>query len=155
MADNEQNLEPIPVETTPVDVAPPADNVPLTDVLSPTDNALPVDVPVAAPIEPPVEPAVPPQITPAPALDQKFSGNMANWKNLLVLALAKKQQKKQDKLNKILSLAQAQATITNRQVKKLLRCTQLTAWRYLKLLEKQSKLKRLGNHNTPTYEMVK
>ncbi|MDP2933020.1 MAG: hypothetical protein Q8N81_02720 [bacterium] len=103
----------------------------------------------------PTPPSTNPASAAAPTFDQKFSVNLGKWKEHLALALAKRLERKQARLNKLLALAQTQGTITNKQVKKALRCTKLTAWRYLKILEKQGQLRRTGGHNTPTYELVK
>ncbi|MDR3643092.1 MAG: hypothetical protein P4L74_05725 [Candidatus Doudnabacteria bacterium] len=156
-----------PAQTGPVDISPAADNLPvinnqepqpLETVTAPVENPAPVPVITAPPLPNPPPVAAPaagqtPIALPPQAADQKFTVNFGKWKEHLAQALAKKQQVKQEKLLKILALAQKENKITNQQVKKLLRCTGLTAWRYLKLLEKQNLIKRTGGHNTPTYEL--
>jgi len=169
MSDDLQNVETVPAQAvaeTPVVIteAPPVEVVPSAPVV--TD---PVAVP-AAPDNVPENPAptgtldaapppasqIPVAAAPAPpSLNEKFSINLGKWKEHLFLAMAKRKEKWQKKLDKVLTLAQSQGTITNSQVKKLLRCTKLTAWRYLKTLEKQGKIRRVGGHNIPTYELVK
>lgn len=137
--------EPTAVQTVP-EIAPVQDNS--STVATPTETSNAVN---SAPAvnEPSSTPAL------AATREEKFTANMLNWKQHLAEAMAKRAQRKQTRLDKVLALAQNQPSITNKQVKKLLRCTKLTAWRYLKTLEKQNKLKRTGGHNTPTYEIIK
>ncbi len=88
-------------------------------------------------------------------VSEKFSENMGRWKEHLAEALAGKEKKKQKNILVILELAQRhEGVVKNEQVQKALRCTQLTAYRYLSFLEKQGRLKRIGGHNTPTYRLV-
>jgi hypothetical protein len=135
--------EPATTDTSPASVTP--DNVP--------ENSIPTEPVITTPqpdIQTPVAAA-----SAQPNLNERFSINIGKWKEHLALAMAKRKERWQDKLDKLLSLAQTQGTITNQQAKKVLRCTKLTAWRYLKILEKQGKIRRTGGHNTPTYELVK
>ncbi len=97
-----------------------------------------------------------PQTSPASFVASRFAEGMHNWKQHLLEALAKKQQRKQEEQIQVLALAEKHnGSVTNKQVQTALRCTELTAYRYLSSLEKQGKLKRVGGHNTPKYELVK
>jgi len=147
---NQNNAEEQAVVVTAND--PVVDVAPQTPAEVTSINSVP-ELPAETPV-----PSPPPQATaavPATELDNKFSINIGKWKEHLALALTKRKERWQKTLDKVLALAQSQDAITNQQTKKLLRCTKLTAWRYLKTLEKQGKIKRTGNHNTPTYKILK
>ena len=64
---------------------------------------------------------------------------------LLIKARAKIQERKQKKLGKILELLETKPQITNQDVQKLLRISRATSFRYLDILEKQNKIKQVGN----------
>ena len=66
-------------------------------------------------------------------------------RELLKIARAKIQTKKQEKLNKIMTLYEKKEKIANDDVEKLLHCSDATARRYLNELVKQGKLKRVGD----------
>lgn len=152
----------IPAEILPVDVAqePVNPSAPEPEA-NPPQQVKNINTAAAAENNP--EPTVlspaPSQSTdinrPSSGLDEKFSINIGKWKEHLAQAMEKRRLRWQQKLDKVLALAQSQGTITNQQVKKTLRCTKLTAWRYLKTLEKQGKIRRTGGHNSPTYEFAK
>lgn len=65
-------------------------------------------------------------------------------RELLVKARAKIQTKKQQKLEKILTLFEKKAKIVNDDVEKLLHVSDATALRYLNQLVKQGKITREG-----------
>ena len=65
-------------------------------------------------------------------------------RDLLKIARAKIQTKKQQKQDKIMTLFEKKEKITNDDVEKLLHCSDATARRYLNELVKQGKLKRVG-----------
>lgn len=65
-------------------------------------------------------------------------------RELLKIARAKIQTKKNEKLEKIMTLFEKKEKITNNDVEKLLHCSDATARRYLNELIKQGKLKRIG-----------
>ncbi len=86
---------------------------------------------------------------------EKFTENMLNWKVHLGEALASKQKRKDENGLLILKVAEKhRGEITNLQVQQALHCSQITAYRYLKYLEKQGKLKRTGGHNVSRYEII-
>lgn len=65
-------------------------------------------------------------------------------RDLLVKARAKIQTKKQQKLEKIMTLFDTKEKITNDDVEKFLHCSDATALRYLKELVRQGKIQRVG-----------
>ncbi|OGD66756.1 hypothetical protein A2442_01375 [Candidatus Campbellbacteria bacterium RIFOXYC2_FULL_35_25] len=65
--------------------------------------------------------------------------------NLLTKARAKIQERKNKKLNKIMSLFESNSNISNSDVQKLLRTTKRSATRYLNILEKEQKIIQVGN----------
>ncbi len=64
---------------------------------------------------------------------------------LLVKARAKIQERKQKKLDKIMTLFEAKPQITNKDIQKLLRISRVSAFRYFNILEKQNRIKQVGN----------
>ena len=79
---------------------------------------------------------------------------MNRWQQGLALANAERKQRRSQHIDQILKTAAVSGAITNYQVQKMFRCSQLTAYRYLRALEKEGKLRRTGGHNTPTYKPV-
>ncbi len=65
-------------------------------------------------------------------------------RNLLVKAGEKIQFNKKKKLEKVMELAQKKTKISNRDVCLALRVSDVTAFRYLDILEKQGKIKQAG-----------
>jgi len=150
---NEPNLEAAPPEETP------AETTPTQDAPAPAEPAPePIPEPAAEPAAPNPEPSPAPSNpapVPAPTLTEKFLQYMRDWKEGLQKALAAKRQKRDSRLQKILEMAAARGgKTTNRQVRDAFRCSQITAYRYLRALEKQGRLRRVGGHNIPTYELI-
>ncbi len=65
--------------------------------------------------------------------------------NLLNKARAKIQERKRNKLDKIISLFESSPNISNSDVQELLRTTKRSATRYLNILEKEQKIIQVGN----------
>src|SRR3989344_928416 len=65
--------------------------------------------------------------------------------NLLIKARAKIQERKNKKLDKIMSLFESNPNISNSDVQELLRTTKRSATRYLNILEKEQKIIQVGN----------
>lgn len=73
----------------------------------------------------------------------------------LKLANETRQEKKQEKINKILTLFSEKSQITNDEVEKLLHVSDATATRYLDELEKEGKIKQVGKTGKHThYEKI-
>jgi len=167
--DNSQ-AKPVVVETTvPVEqpvkselVNPPIDTVPeiapefesITEQVESTQTEKPTEplktektqpqvaekepiTPTAQSVEPQTQPQIQTQIVykTVPDIIQK----------LLIKARAKIQERKQKKLDKIMTLFEAKSQITNKDTQKLLRTSRVSAFRYLNMLEKQNKIKQVGN----------
>ncbi|HEC33044.1 MAG TPA: hypothetical protein ENI63_02165 [Candidatus Kaiserbacteria bacterium] len=64
---------------------------------------------------------------------------------LLIKARAKIQERKQKKLDKIMILFETKSQVTNRDVRKLLRTSRVSAFRYFDILESQNRIKQVGN----------
>ncbi len=64
--------------------------------------------------------------------------------DLLVEARAKIQKEKQEKLEKVIGLFEEKEKITNDDVERVLSVSNTTAFRYLERLEKQGKIKQVG-----------
>jgi predicted HTH transcriptional regulator len=64
---------------------------------------------------------------------------------LLIKARAKIQERKRKKLDKIMTLFEAKPQITNKNIQKLLRISSATAVRYLDILERENRIKQVGN----------
>lgn len=64
---------------------------------------------------------------------------------LLIKARAKIQERKRKKLDKIMSLFEAKPQITNKDIQKLLRISSATAVRYMNILERENRIKQVGN----------
>ena len=65
--------------------------------------------------------------------------------NLLIKARARIQERKREKLDKIMILFETKSQITNKDVQKLLRTTGRTARRYFDQLEAENRIKQVGN----------
>ena len=63
---------------------------------------------------------------------------------LLIKARAKIQERKQKKLDKIMRMISEKGRIESKDVKKALRVSHTTAFRYLNILEAQNKIKQIG-----------
>ena len=64
---------------------------------------------------------------------------------LLVRARAKIQERRRKKLDKIMALFEAKPRITNRDIRRILRVSRATAVRYLDILERENRIKQVGN----------
>lgn len=114
--------EPEVLEQTPEETTPEAPE-PQTEELTPTQEPVPTPPPTPQPTQP----------------SQPFI------QTLLAKARAAIQTRKQKKLDKIMSLFDTQEQITNKDAQKLLRISRTTAFRYFNILEKQNKIKQVGN----------
>lgn len=92
---------------------------------------------VASPIAATPEPVVAP--TSAPVVVKRN-----DVREYLVMALEKITGKKTKRLAKIMAYVEANGTVTNDQVEKLIRCSHASATRYLSELEKQGKITQDG-----------
>lgn len=72
-------------------------------------------------------------------------------RDLLAKANAKIQERKRKKLDKILAEISKKEKITNREVSKLLRVSNVTAFRYLDILEKEGTIKQTGAGRSVSY----
>jgi hypothetical protein len=73
----------------------------------------------------------------------------------LKLANETRQEKKREKINKILTLFSEKTQITNDEVEKLLHVSDATATRYLEQLEKEAKIRQVGKTGKHThYERI-
>lgn len=126
---------------------------PTPEAASPSESAKPMSeaVPEAVAAEPRSE-AEAPEPTPrtqgaaaAASTPSAASGKTPEQdRELLKIARAKIQTKKNEKLEKIMTMLEKKDKITNDDVEKLLHCSDATARRYLNELIKQGKLKRIG-----------
>ena len=64
---------------------------------------------------------------------------------LLNKARVKIQERKRKKLDKIMTLFETKSQITNKDIQKLLRTSRVSAFRYLNILEKENRIKQVGN----------
>src|SRR3989344_249195 len=129
---------PVPVATTPT---------PAKEVVTPTT---PQVVPEAAapdstssPQAEPPSPPPPPPASPPPAYNRAKENSPK--------AIAKRRQKLEKCLEKIIAHARAQESITNRDVVKLLRVSDATASRYLAALVSRGRLLRNGKGRSISY----
>ncbi len=122
---------------------------------APTEQAQKEIPVVELPVEPTIEQVETPkteetQTTPEPLQPQiqerivyKTDPNIVQ--KLLVKARAKIQERKQKKLDKIMTLFEAKPQITNKDIQKLLRISSATAVRYLDILERENRIEQVGN----------
>ena len=97
-----------------------------------------------------------PSCEPLTPLAEKFVGQMKNWREGLAKANAKRKANVKQRLERIIEIAKEKGgQITNLETQKAFRCSQHTAYVYLKTLEKQNRLKRTGGHNRAVYELIK
>ncbi|MBL7045100.1 MAG: hypothetical protein ISR98_00665 [Parcubacteria group bacterium] len=100
------------------------------------------------PQEPQIQPEPVPQLQPTPQTQTvekiiyKSDPNIII--NLLNKARAKIQERKRNKLNKVMTLFETKSQITNQDVQKLLRTTKRTTRRYFDQLEKEQKITQVG-----------
>lgn len=161
---NEQNSQ------TPESTAPPPE-MPAEE----SKPALPVDPAVAAdpvtqatpaaeakPVEPPAPESVPPiekapNATPPPASPDSAlrAGSQTaapGPRTFLQKALEAIQFRKRAKLEKIMALANKKGSVTNNDVEKLLRISDATATRYLRILVTENRLRSVGSGSLRRYE---
>ena len=133
-------------EEVDVDVVEPAaeQSVPEVVVESESESEIePVaDVSVSASVPAPAEPARVESVV-TERIVYKTDPNIVQ--KLLVKARAVIQQRKRTKLNKIITLFEANSQITNTDVQKLLRVSSATAVRYLDILENENRITQVGN----------
>ncbi len=114
------------------------------------------EIPVAKPLvetsQPEPTPTTPPQAEPVqeppqPQIQERivYKTDPNIIQKLLVKARAKIQERKQKKLDKIMTLFEAKPQITNKDIQKLLRISRVSAFRYFNILEKQNRIKQVGN----------
>ncbi len=110
-------------------------------------------------VEPPVEPTIEQvetlkiketQTTPKPPQPQiqerivyKTDPNIVQ--KLLIKARAKIQERKRKKLDKIMALLEAKPQVMNKDIQKLLRISSATTVRYMNILERENRVKQVGN----------
>jgi len=146
-----------PIPTAPAEPTPavPAEQAASTPEVAPSEPAEPVSEAAqeATAAEPRSEAEQPePEPTPrtqgaasaASAPNATSGKTLEQDRELLKIARAKIQTKKQQKLEKIMTLFEKKEKITNDDVEKLLHCSDATARRYLNELVRQGKLKRVG-----------
>lgn len=138
--------EPASTELTPEPVVPP---VPATEPEiaqpegtngsnTPSEPITPEAIP--APEPPPLEvPIATPLPTPVPSSNQIV-------RDLAAKARAVIQDRKRKKLDKVMTLFNTKPQISNKDVEKLLRCSDATATRYLSILEKEGRITQVGKH---------
>lgn len=152
----------------PDDQTSPPENphIPVSEGL-PSASAEPISEPAPeAPADVPSEPTEPPSVaaeviaepqsespTPDPKPESPTTASAPSTtptntpehdRELLKIARAKIQSRKQKHLEKILTLFEKKENITNDDVENLLHCSNATARRYLNELLKQGKIRRLG-----------
>ena len=141
--------EPIPLAPS----EPIAEPTPQAEASASSEPAQPVSEVVESAAEPQSEPSAPepePAPTNAGAASTASAPKTAQTntpdhnRELLMIARAKRQTKKQQKLEKIMTLFEKKEKITNDEVEKLLHCSDATALRYLNELVKQGKIQRVG-----------
>jgi len=135
-------------EEVDVDVVEPAaeQSVPEVVVESESESEIePVaDVSVSAPASVPA-PAEPARVESVVTEKIVYKTDPNIVQKLLVKARAVIQQRKRTKLNKIITLFEANSQITNTDVQKLLRVSSATAVRYLDILENENRITQVGN----------
>jgi len=154
-----------PVADLIVEKEPPPKEAPLSDSQPPVDSA---GQPQSEPeTESPPTPSLPstdatlgvsdneetkisqPSFAPSTELrrasHQTHADNQNFIQKLLIKAQAKIQERKQKKLDKIMDMFEANPKITNQDIQKSIRTTRTSAFRYLEILEKQNKIKQVGN----------
>ncbi len=136
-----------PVNPSPISTAPP-DPVSVPPAANPPEVVLPplAPAPIAA------QPVLPVPDSPG----ARFMRNMANWRQMLQLALAERRQKKLDRTNKVLEFARTKPFISAKEVMLQLKCGHNDAGKYLSILVKQGKLKRTGgfHYSNTRYEII-
>ena len=115
-----------------------------------SEPAEPVSEAADSAAKPQSEPPAPESKTTTVAASAASASNAASTntpehdRELLKVARAKIQSRKQQDLEKILTLFEKKEKITNDDVEKGLKCSDSSAFRYLRELVRQGKIKRLG-----------
>ncbi len=155
-----------PDETTPPDpVTSPAPEIPLSGGISdssPTTDSPSADLPPEAPETPPNDAVVPlvkdqnqasepsqsnmqePENQPEIPVAEAAIPTSSFLQNLLQKANAVLRTRKQQKLDRIMTLFEKRAKITNDEVEKFLHVSDATATRYLSILEREGKIVQAG-----------
>jgi len=137
-------------EETPT-IEPPVEPT-TTNPASPEERPLSAPLPEDSPPTPqspaptqtePVQASPQPQIKTIEKIVYKTDPNIVQ--KLLIKARAKIQERKRKKLDKIMTLFEAKPQITNKDIQKLLRASRVSAFRYFNILEKQNRIKQVGN----------
>jgi len=147
----EQPAESEPTET-PIDIVPKITSEPPVEQISlepaspeerPPSTPLPEDPPPTLQQAEPVETSP----TPQPQIQEKiiYKTDPNIIQKLLIKARAKIQERKRKKLDKIMTLFKVKPQITNKDIQKLLRISRVSAFRYFNILEKQNRIKQVGN----------
>ena len=126
------------VETPQVAAPPAAETIPQVEI--------PASEPRPSPVSESTAPEPAPAPTPAPSA---VPVHLAKENSLK--AVAKKKQKIEKHLEKILAAARSRASISNRDVVKLLRVSDATASRYLKMLVSRGHLQKMGKGRSVKY----
>lgn len=129
----------------PLKPAPVPENVPITDNPNITIEKHGNDVTITEVMEPTArsEPATA-QMAGNEPLDLAEEIKIKKREENLKLANETRQEKKREKVDKILEMFSGQKEITNDEVEKLLHVSDATATRYLETLEKEGKIKQVG-----------
>ena len=111
----------------------------------PTETTQPEPTPIIPPLT--SAQAEPIQETPQPKIQERiiYKTDPNIVQKLLIKARAKIQERKRKKLDKIMTLFEAKPQITNKDIQKLLRISRVSAFRYFNILEKQNRIKQVGN----------
>lgn len=159
-------IEPI---TSLEPVAPPAEPLPVPAVEEPIPSTIPAPEPIVPAPSTPVElapaeiPAAVPEEKPLPvaipavetiedySLMRPSKGFMAWLRAKAQVALRALRQKK---LNRIMKFFDKKPQVTNDMVEKLLHVSHTTATKYLNILVKEGKLKRVGQGSAIHYEKI-
>jgi len=127
--------EPV-VETTTDNLASPEErplSAPLPEDSPPASQPTPQPEPVQEPLQPQIQERI--VYKTDPNIIQK----------LLIKARAKIQERKRKKLDKIMTLFEANPQVTNKDIQKALRISSATATRYLDILERENRIKQVGS----------
>jgi len=98
--------------------------------------------------QPPIsKQAEPAQEPPQPQIQERivYKTDPNIVQKLLLKARAKIQERKRKKLDKIMAQFEANPQVTNKDIQKALRISSATATRYLDILERENRIKQVGN----------
>lgn len=134
-------VESLPVENQPSELVPVPERFP-APVETEEANSQSAQIPVSEPIE--VTPAPAPAVIPEPTL---------RVRELWAKALGAIQFRKRKKLEKIMNEVASKGAITNDEVEKLLHVSNATATRYLAILVKERRIRRVGEGRSVRYTL--